>query len=153
MLRAVRDDDLAIFFEQQLDPAANLMAAFTKRDPTDQDAFMAHWAKIRNADTVTIRTIVFDGQVAGNIGKFENEGKTEVCYWIGNKYWGKGIATEALSQFLAAIKDRPLYAGVAKDNVGSIRVLEKCGFRVVEQKRSFAKARGEEIDEVLLKVE
>ncbi len=62
------------------------------------------------------------------------------------------MATEALTQFLATIKERPLYAGVAKDNVGSIRVLEKCGFTVVEQKRSFAKARGEEIDELFLKL-
>ena len=153
VLRAVRDDDLGIFFEQQMDPAANLMVAFTKRDPTDRGVFMAHWAKIRRADDAIIMTIVFDGQVAGNIGKFENEGRTEVGYWIGNKYWGKGIATAALSQFLATITDRPLYAGVAKDNVGSIRVLEKCGFRLVEQTRSFAKARGEEIDELILKVE
>jgi RimJ/RimL family protein N-acetyltransferase len=50
----------------------------------------------------------------------------EVGYWIGREYWGKGVATEALSQFLAhAEVRRPLHAAVAKHNVGSIRVLEK----------------------------
>ena len=153
VLRDVRDGDLAIFFEQQLDPAANRMAAFTQRDPTDRDAFAAHWAKIQVDDSVTIRTIVFDERVAGNVASFEHLGKPEVCYWVGRDYWGKGIASAALSQFLSEIKVRPLYAGVAKDNLASIRVLEKCGFSVVGLQRSFAKIRGEEIDEMVMKLE
>jgi RimJ/RimL family protein N-acetyltransferase len=70
--------------------------------------------------------------VAGNIVTFEQDGEREVGYWIGREYWGKGIATEALSQFLDHIEvHRPLYAVVAKHNVGSIRVLKKCGFTTV----------------------
>ena len=72
---------------------------------------------------------------------------------MGKDFWGKGIATAALDKFLTQYKNRPMYAGVANDNQASIRVLEKCGFEVVEHLRSFAKARGEEIDEVLMKVE
>jgi hypothetical protein len=45
LLRNATEDDLPIFFEQQLDSDANYMAAFTARDPTDRDAFTAHWAK------------------------------------------------------------------------------------------------------------
>src|SRR5690349_11134114 len=52
VLRDVTDDDLPIFFEQQLDPDANYMAAFTSKDPTDRDAFMAHWARIRADKTI-----------------------------------------------------------------------------------------------------
>ena len=52
-------------------------------------------------------------------------------YWLGSDYWGKGIATQALRQFLQIDTVRPLYAHVAKHNLGSRRVLEKCGFVVV----------------------
>lgn len=51
-----------------------------------------------------------------------------VGYWIAKEHWGKGIATQMLSQFLRIVPDRPLHAHVAKHNLGSIRVLEKCGF-------------------------
>ena len=151
-LRSVRDDDLPVFFEQQLDPEANHMAAFTSRDPTDRDAFMAHWNKILGDGTVTIRTIVFDGEVAGNVLLYQEEGRTEVGYWIGKDYWGKGIATRALSEFLGLIRIRPLRARAAKDNIASLRVLEKCGFAVVGEDRGFAKARGEEVEESVLEL-
>lgn len=44
-----------------------------------------------------------------------------------------GVATRALLAFLGEIRDRPLYAGVAEHNHASIRVLEKCGFRVSDE--------------------
>jgi hypothetical protein len=44
-LREVEADDLPIFFEHQRDPDANHMAAFTSKDPTNRDAFLAHWAR------------------------------------------------------------------------------------------------------------
>ena len=59
---------------------------------------------------------------------FIMEGKREVGYWIGREFWGKGIATQALSELLRCIEMRPLYGHVAKHNIGSRRVLEKCGF-------------------------
>ena len=43
-------------------------------------------------------------------------------------FWGKGIATQALTDFLK-LESRPLHAHVAKTNIASIRVLEKCGFK------------------------
>ena len=55
LLRDVIGSDLLIFFDQQLDPDANYMAAFTARDPADRDAFTAHWARILGDETVTIR--------------------------------------------------------------------------------------------------
>jgi RimJ/RimL family protein N-acetyltransferase len=44
-------------------------------------------------------------------------------------------------------------AFTAKDNIVSIRVLEKCGFVVSGHDRGFANVRGEEIDELILKLE
>ena len=152
LLRDVTEDDLAIFFEHQLDSAANHMAAFTAKDPADRDAFHAHWTKILGDDTVIIKTILFEGHVAGHIAKFERSGEPEITYWIGREYWGKGIATQALSEFLGDVKVRPLYARVAKDNIASLRVLEKCGFTISGYDRGFANARAQEIEEAILKL-
>jgi RimJ/RimL family protein N-acetyltransferase len=126
-LRDVQESDLATFYAHQLDPEATRMAAFPSRD---WDAFTAHWAKIMTSTTGTIQTVIFDESVAGNIGCWEDSGEKLVGYWIGREYWGKGIATAALSEFLKRVLDRPLVARVAKHNVASIRVLEKCGFTI-----------------------
>ncbi len=152
VLRDVREGDLPTFFEQQLDSSANHMAAFTSKDPTDRDAFTAHWATILGDDAITTKTILFEGRVAGHIARFERFGKPEVTYWIGKEYWGKGIATKALSEFLRDLKARPLYARAAKDNIGSLRVLEKCGFAVSGYEKAFANARGEDVEEVIWKL-
>ena len=128
LLRDVTKSDLHILFEQQLDPDATAIAAFPSRD---RDAFMAHWAKIMADESNILKTILFDGRVAGNIVGWESSGEWEVGYWIGKEYWGKGIATQALLLFLDLARMRPLYAHVAKHNIGSRRVLEKCGFKVM----------------------
>jgi RimJ/RimL family protein N-acetyltransferase len=124
-LRKVEADDLPLFFEHQRDPIAVAMVAFRSRD---RDAFDQHWAKLLADETLLKKTIVVDGQIAGNIGSWTSEGKREVGYWIDRAFWGRGVATDALSAFLRLEPTRPLYAGVAKHNVASIRVLQKCGF-------------------------
>lgn len=124
-LRAVRDDDLPVFFEHQNDPEANRMASF---DARDRGPFMAHWAKILRDEGSVVRTIEFEGRVAGNIVSWEHDGERDVGYWVGREHWGKGVATAALSAFLDELQTRPLRAHVATHNLGSIRVLEKCGF-------------------------
>jgi len=101
LLREVADEDLATFFEQQLDADANFMAAFTAKDPADRAAFLRHWERIRSDATVIVRTIVADGQVAGHVMSYEEDGRCEVTYWLGKEYWGQGIATRALAEFLA----------------------------------------------------
>ena len=134
-LRDVVEADLPIFFEHQRDPDATRMAAFPARD---REAFQTHWAtKILNDAAVAKKTILFGGQVAGNVVSFERAGTPLVGYWIGKEFWGKGIATRALSQFLETVRTRPLFAHVAKENAGSIRVLEKCGFRLSAEQPAF----------------
>ena len=152
LLRDVTEGDLSIFFEHQLDPDANYMAAFTAKDPADQDAFTAHWTKIMADDAITVKTILFEGQVVGHVVSFVRFGAPEVSYWIGREYWDKGIATQALTGFLGHLETRPLYARVAKDNVASIRVLEKCGFKVIDEDKGFANARDSEVEEFVLEL-
>ena len=123
------------------------MAAFPSRN---HDAFMSHWTKILADESVFIKTILFQGEVAGNIVCFEQLGEREVGYWLGRDYWGRGIATQALTDFLDLINTRPLYAHVAKHNIASKRVLEKCGFHVVAEDKFFSKIFGDEIEEYIL---
>lgn len=146
-LRDVVPSDLPIFYEQQRDPEATQMANFPARD---KDAFMSHWNKILVDESVQARTIVFHGAVAGNIVCFEQLGEREVGYWLGKEYWGNGIATRALTEFLREIPTRPLYAHVARHNIGSKRVLEKCGFTVAGEDRFFSTVFGKNIEEYIL---
>lgn len=106
-LREVKESDLPIFFEQQLDPAANYMAAFTSKDRTDKAAFLTHWKNILSNRDIQKMTILCNGSVAGSILKFEQFGNPEVSYWIGKQFWGKGIATCALLHFFAENKSPP----------------------------------------------
>ena len=150
LLREVSPDDLPIFFEQQRDPEAIAMAAFTAADPSDRAAFDAHWARIL-ADPATInRTIVCDGEVVGHVASFEQEGQREVTYWLGRRHWGRGLATRALAALLELVPERPLYARAVKDNRGSLRVLEKCGFAIAGEDRGYANGRGAEVEEWIL---
>ncbi|MFC8696989.1 GNAT family N-acetyltransferase [Streptomyces parvus] len=150
-LRAVEDADLPLFFAWMSDPDATRVAAFTPKDPTDRAAFDAHWARIRSGSGgVVMRTAVADGVVVGHVGAYGEVGDRQVTYWIDRAHWGRGLATAALRAFLDETPTRPLHARAAADNLGSRRVLEKCGFLVTGTDRGFAQARGEEIDEVLV---
>ena len=126
-LRPVEPSDLPVFYEHQRDPVAIAMAGVGGRD---REQFDEHWERILADDSVTIRTVVVDGEVAGNVLSFERDGRREVGYWLGRDHWGRGVATAALVAFLGEERFRPLYAGVLPANGGSLRVLEQCGFVV-----------------------
>jgi RimJ/RimL family protein N-acetyltransferase len=149
-IREVESSDLETFYEHQLDPEAIRMAAFV---PRDKVAFDAHWKKILNSPQNTNRTIVADGQVAGYIACFPDGEHMEVTYWLGREFWGRGLATQALNRMLHLVVDRPIFARAAADNIGSIRVLQKCGFKIIGKNKDFANGRGEETEEYILRLD
>lgn len=149
-LRKPDPDDLPVFFEQQRDPEANFMAAFASKNPYDRESFDVHWAKIMADPAIFIQTILYGESVAGYILHHSWFGEPEVTYWLGREYWGKGIASAALAEFIRQAGLRPLYGRAAIDNTASIRVLEKCGFVVIGQESGFSNARGEEVEELIL---
>lgn len=116
-----------MLYEHHVDPLANEMAG-TK--PRPRDAYFAHWQNILLHREGHPRTILLDGSIVGSIGAFVRDGIDFVGYSIAREWWGKGIATRALVLLLAEVPTRPLRARVAKPNVASARVLEKCGFRL-----------------------
>lgn len=152
-LREVVDSDLDLFYEFGCDEEANRMAAFTSPEPHDRTRFAAHWARIRAEPTVVNRAILVDGAVVGSIAKYELDGEPEITYWIGRAYWGRGIASAALRAFLPLLAQRPLFARAALENIGSLRVLAKCGFARVGEDVGFANARGAEIAEAILRLD
>ncbi len=58
----------------------------------------------------------------------------ETGYWIGEPFWGKGIATTALELIteygFRELKLNRIFASVFEGNEGSKRVLEKCGYKI-----------------------
>ena len=152
-LREIDRGDLDVFLEHEQDPIASAMAAFTVEDARDKEAFLDRWDRIFADGNIMGRTILVDEEVAGSILLHNWFGDPEVTMWVGREYWGKGVATEALTRFIKLVDMRPLYARTAFDNHASRRVLEKCGFRVTGRNTGYSPVRGEEVQELLLTLE
>jgi ribosomal-protein-alanine N-acetyltransferase len=144
--------DLNVLFEFQLDAEANYLAAFTAKDPTNKKAYLEKYTPFLSDPSIHMCTIHMDGRIAGSIAKFVMEGDAGITYWIDKLFWGKGIATAALKQFLEVEHTRPIYGRVAFDNYGSQKVLEKCGFVRTGADKGFANARQAEIEEYIYKL-
>jgi len=151
-LAEVKKDDLNVFFQFQLDKEASYLAAFTAKDTNDETAYIERYSRYLTDPSIHMRTIMADGEIAGSISKYVMEEEAEITYWIDRKFWGKGIATAALSAFLQIEQSRPIYGRVAFDNFGSQRVIEKCGFVKIGTDKGFANARQTEIEEYIYKL-
>lgn len=137
--------------EQEL--AAHHMIAFTRaQHPLSRDMFQQHWERLLADATVCTKVVVTPGGVAGYVTRFLRLGVPEVAYRLGQAHWGAGIATQAVAMLLDAVPERPLFARVATDNIGSRRVLEKNGFVQEATARAYAEARGCEVDEFILRL-
>ncbi len=110
-LRDIHEDDIAIIMGFEQDPEGRYMAAFAPPDNVDPSEQYARWQRII-ADTNNVKkVIVVDGQVVGNMLSFELFNERTVGYWLAREFWGRGIATQALMQFVTTYElTRPLYA-------------------------------------------
>lgn len=148
-LRRTEVSDLDYLFQFQLDKEASYMAAFMPKDAADKSAYLNKYIKLLNNPTVNNQTIIVDGIIIGSIAKFVMEGDAEITYWIDRNFWGKGVATKALQEFLAIETTRPIFGRVAFDNISSQKVLEKCGFVKIGADKGFANARQAVIEEFI----
>lgn len=84
----------------------------------------------------TVWAIEVEGEAAGGIGielhKDIERVSAEIGYWLGERHWSKGIATEALIAVTAAAFQNydltRIFAVPFADHVASVRVLEKAGY-------------------------
>jgi RimJ/RimL family protein N-acetyltransferase len=76
----------------------------------------------------------------------------EVGYWLGKKYWGRGLAKEALLGILdfgfGDLKLFRIYANVMHPNTASAKLLEKAGFELEGRMRKSVLKDGEWLDEL-----
>ena len=101
--------------------------------------------------------IEIEGSAAGGIGIRLGEDVhrhvAEFGYWLGEEFWGRGIMTEAVSEFVNyCFKKFPLhriYAEAYANNLASARVLEKAGFVLEGRLRKNVVKDGKVLDSLL----
>ncbi|MGC5048329.1 GNAT family N-acetyltransferase [Micrococcus porci] len=151
-LRDVRPDDLDAFFLHQQDERANLMSAFAPRNPSDRGVFDYHWAHLLGDDATEVRTIEHAGRPVGALVCTRVDGVDELSFWVAREFWGQGLTTSAVDGFLSTHRERPVRAHVPEDNLGSVKVLTRRGFREVGREKVFSNARAEVVEELILEL-
>lgn len=151
--RDTTTDDLDALFSMHGDPEGLYQAAFTPKDPTDKAAFLAHWEKCLSNPTIINKTVWSNQELVGTVDYWLLGDQPNISYWIDQKHRGQGLATSAVQLFLQQIETRPLFARVAFDNIGSKRVLEKCGFQQIGEELFYANARKAEIKELIFRLD
>ncbi|MCD6011237.1 MAG: acetyltransferase, ribosomal protein N-acetylase [Flavipsychrobacter sp.] len=152
VLKKTEPGDLETLFIHQLDEEYAHMAAFMNEKYKDKNAYLAKWNKLL-AEGVNIRTILLGDAIVGSVATWQFGDELNITYGIGKEYWNRGIATAALQQFLAIAPQRPLFGRTAFDNVASAKVLEKCGFKKINEDTAFAFTRKKEIAELVFLLE
>lgn len=151
-LRPTKLSDLDLLFQFQLDKEGGYLAAFMPENSTDKEKYINKHTNLLVDLTVNAQTIMLDNMIVGSIAKFVVQTDSEITYWIDKKFWGQGIATQALKEFLTIETSRPIYGRVAFDNFGSQKVLQKSGFDKIGIEKGFANARQMEIEEFIYKL-
>jgi RimJ/RimL family protein N-acetyltransferase len=104
----------------------------------------------------TMFAIEVDGEAAGGIGFVQHADvervSAEIGYWLGEPFWGRGIASEALVAVTNyAIETHQLtrvYAVPYARNESSCRVLEKAGYVLEGRLRRSCVKDGEVLDQM-----
>lgn len=114
-------------------------------------------AKASAAEPETQFAIEVSGEAAGGIGLFLQEDverySAEIGYWLGEVYWGRGIATAAVRRFTQYAFETfdlcRIYASVFARNAASGRVLEKAGYELEGRLRQSGVKEGRVVDGLL----
>ena len=95
-----------------------------------------YWIASHEASPDIICAIEVEGAFAGCIAQ-----EQEFGYWLGKPYWSKGLMTEAARAFVSYLFEQEgmhdLGASFFKDNPASGVVLERCGFSITGESKSF----------------
>ncbi len=147
------DDDSIVKYANNLEVAKNLKDRFPHPYTID-DAI--NWIEIATAEALLDLNwaIVIEGEAAGGIGLDPGTDiyrySAEIGYWLGEKYWGKGIMTKAVSLItdygLSELGLHRIFTSVYQWNPGSMRVLEKNGYTLEGVQRKSVYKNGQIID-------
>ena len=124
---------------------------YTRRDAV---AFLTH---ARRMQPETFFALDIDGEAVGGIGYLLQRDvervSAEIGYWLGESYWGRGLASEAVAAItahaIAAHQLTRVFALPFAHNTASARVLEKCGYALEGRLRRSAIKDGVVVDQLL----
>lgn len=115
---------------------------------------------LHGQNPVKVFAIDINGEACGAIGIFPQEDIHEKCaelgYWLGQPFWGNGIATEAVKQMIEygfkTFDIIRIYGIVFSRNPASARVLEKAGMAFEARLSKSIYKFGEVMDELVYAV-
>ena len=133
--KLVEEDENQIIIHLNNDDVVRFLSSRIPNPYTQEDA---QWWVNEGSKLEIIRAITFNGKFAGVIGvrrdTLEHSHRGEIGYWLGQPYWGKGIATQSIELMCQKIFNKTdiikLYAPVFSLNEGSKKVLIKNGFQL-----------------------
>ena len=120
-----------------------------------QEWVMKNLKELKKKKPAMINFVIdINGGVAGSVGLSKIEGhKAEIGYWLAEKYWNKGIMSEAVKLVTKfgfdKLKLKRIYAFVFCFNKASMRVLEKVGYKFEGILKKNSKKDGKFIDDYL----
>jgi len=106
--------------------------------PIEADA-AAQLIEIAKADHHHVLAVCLNGVAIGQVRLlFEESGRAELSYWLGEEYWGKGYASAFVDSFCRkSFAELPelsrLFARVHVENIASQRVLRKASFDLASE--------------------
>ena len=143
------EETVAVYFERA--QSAAIRAVLPQRARTLEEALADYRRTLEPGASSFGRTILADGQYVGDVWCYamdpSGDPQAMVSYCVFEQaLWGRGAASAALGLFLEEIRERfgleHTGAFTFADNTGSIRVLEKNGFRLTESFTEGGRASG-----------
>lgn len=155
-IRPFRPDDAESFatFGNNLNVARFMTDSFPHPYTVEKARAFIEYANSKTP--VLICAIDVEGKAIGGIGIHPQNDihsmNAELGYWLGEPFWGKGIATSAVKQMVqkafAQLQIQTIYARPYGNNIASQRVLEKAGFTREAVLKNFIYKNGEFLDEI-----
>jgi len=138
VLREQTLDDAEAFLEYYSDPeVSKYVVSFIPQTLEEARKEISYWIDVFNYNDGLYFAIArkSDNKMIGSVGVSgvnRNHNRIEASYDLAKEYWGQGIMTKALSEVLKYVfkelKFNRIEAFAMPNNIGSHRVLEKCGF-------------------------
>jgi ribosomal-protein-alanine N-acetyltransferase len=130
----ISDLDNLVKYGNNMKIAQNLTDAFPH--PYTKEAGEKFIEMANQKNPISIFAICFNNEAIGGIGVHPQQDihqkSAELGYWLAEPFWGKGIMSTAVKQMIEFAFNNfdinRLYARPFSSNIGSQKVLEKCGF-------------------------